>query len=219
VDGVNRGGPSFIYWITNSPSGFNSWAHSHMGRALVVYYEATGEQRILDALDKAYRNYPVPMGSLELTDVNVSGLCNLDALIETYSFTGDKLLLARALSAVQQPDVQSTIRNWRAGKFNPCHAVSAYEIIRLPTLLYPWTGEAKYLEASQDAFHWLGREHLLPYGVTSGEEFLSGVGAFRLTETCDVTADIWSSIWMYRITGFRVHATRNTRVSRFTFHL
>jgi hypothetical protein len=44
---------------------------------------------------------------------------------------------------------------------------------------------------------------LLPYGVTSGEEFLSGVGAFRLTETCDVTADLWSSLWMYRITGER----------------
>ena len=37
--------------------------------------------------------------------------------------------------------------------------------------------------------------------MTSGEEFLSGVGAFRLTETCDVTAMLWSSTWLYRITG------------------
>src|SRR5208282_3309442 len=67
VNGVNQGGPSFIYWKTNPPAGFNSWAHSHMGRALVAYYEATGDRRILQALDKAYRNYPIPMGTLELT--------------------------------------------------------------------------------------------------------------------------------------------------------
>ena len=203
IDGVNQGGPSFIYWISNSPTGFNSWAHSHMGRVLVAYYEATGEKRILDALDKAYRSYPVPMGNLELTDVNVSGLCNLDALLETYSFTGDKRLLERATSAVQRPEVQASIQDWLQGKFNPCHAVCAYELIRLPALLYPWTGEPSYLEATRHAFQWLEHQHLLPYGVTSGEEFLSGVGAFRLTETCDVTADLWSSLWMYRITGER----------------
>ena len=203
VDGVNHGGSSFIYWVTNSPAGFNSWAHSHMGRALVAYYEATGERRILDALDRAYRTYPVPMGTLALTDVNVSGLCNLDALLETYCFTGDQALLERATAAVQRPEVQATIQDWLNGKFNPCHAVCAYEIIRLPALLYPWTGEARYLEASRNAFQWLDRQHLLPYGVTSGEEFLSGSGAFRLTETCDVSADLWSSLWMYRITGER----------------
>jgi uncharacterized protein len=203
VDGVNRGGTSLIYWMTNAPDGFNSWAHSHMGRALVAYYEATGDQRILDALRKAYCAYPVPMGSLALTDVNVSGLCNLDALLETYSFTGDESLLARATSAFERPEVQATLQDWLAGKFNPCHAVCAYEIIRLPALLYPWTGQRRYLEASRQGFGWLEKEHRLPYGVTSGEEFLSGAGAFRLTETCDVSADLWSSLWMYRITGER----------------
>ena len=203
VNGVNQGGLSFIYWVTNSPTGFDSWAHSHMGRALVAYYEATGEQRILDALDRAYSSYPVPMGNLELAGVNVSGLCNLDALLETYSFTGDKRLLERATAAVERPEVQASIQDWLEGKFNPCHAVCAYELIRLPALLYPWTGESRYLEASRHAFQWLDQQHLLPYGVASGEEFLSGVGAFRSTETCDVMADLWSSIWMYRITGER----------------
>ncbi len=96
VDGVNRGGASFIYWRTNPPAGFNSWAHSHMGRALVAYYQATGERRILEALLKVYRAYPVPMGRLELNGGDVSGLCNLDAMLETYSYTGDRQLLERA---------------------------------------------------------------------------------------------------------------------------
>jgi uncharacterized protein len=201
VDGVNGGGVSFIYWITNQPAGFNSWAHSQMGRALVAYYEATGDPRILNALDKAYRNYPVPMGTLDLTDVNVSGLCNLDALLETYSFSGDKQLLARATLAMERPEVQSSINDWLLGRYNPCHTVCYYEIIRIPAMFYPWSGQEKYLEASRKAFAWVDTEHMLPHGVASGGEFLSGIGPFRLTETCDVSASLWSRLWMYRITG------------------
>jgi len=38
VDGVLNGGESFIYWRPQSvlADHFNSWAHSHMGRALVA---------------------------------------------------------------------------------------------------------------------------------------------------------------------------------------
>ena len=203
VDGVNGGGTSFIYWKTNYPTAFNSWAHSQMGRALVAYYEATGEKRILNALDKVYRHYPVPMGSLDLVWINVSGLCNLDALLETYSFTGDPQLLERANAAMKSANVQATVNAWDQNKFTTCHAVCANELIRLPGLFYPWSGDRKYLQATRNAHDWLARDHLLPYGITSGEEFLSGIGAFRLTETCDVTATLWSDIWMLRITGQR----------------
>ncbi len=33
VEGVNRGGNSFLYWQTKPPKGFLAWAHSQMGRA------------------------------------------------------------------------------------------------------------------------------------------------------------------------------------------
>ena len=42
---------------------------------------------------------------------------------------------------------------------------------------YLSTGEPKYLQASLNAFRWFDENHMLPYGVTSGEEFVSGVGA------------------------------------------
>jgi len=53
VDGVNKAdfGTSLIYWKKGSkPEGFNSWAHSQMGRALVALYQGTGDKRVLDAL-------------------------------------------------------------------------------------------------------------------------------------------------------------------------
>ena len=201
VDGVNRGGTSLIYWKQGKPSGFNSWAHSQMGRALVAWYQATGEKRILDALVKAYADYPVPMGHLDFT--NVSGLCNVDAALETYAFSGDRRVLDRVLAAIRSPAAQNSMLQWRDGQFLPGHAVITYEDIRVPALLYPWTDDPRYLQASLTAFAWVEREHMLPYGLASGEEYMSGIGAFRKTETCNVAAGMWSMLWMYRILGER----------------
>jgi hypothetical protein len=201
VDGVNGGGRSFIYWKKDEPEGFNSWAHSHMGRALMTWYEATGDNRVLDAVVMAYAEYPVPMGHLEFN--NVSGLCNVDAMLQAYCASGDRRLLDRMRAAIGAPEVQGSLGEWLDHHFAPGHAVCAYEQARLPALFYLATGEAKDLQATRNVFQWFGDSHMLPYGVTSGEEFLSGIGALRMTETCDVAALIWSTAWLYRITGER----------------
>ncbi len=56
VNGVLHGGDSFLYWRPKSVLNdeFESWAHSHMGRALVAYYQATGKPEVLAALIKVY---------------------------------------------------------------------------------------------------------------------------------------------------------------------
>ncbi len=206
VEGVHRGGNSFLYWRTKPPKDFLAWAHSHMGRALVAWYEASGDKRILDALVKVYAQYPAPMGRLRFDAGDtyiVSGLCNLDAMLETYRFSGDRRILEQVRAALDAAEVQTALREWGDGHFLPGHAVCAYEQIRLPALFYLATGRQPCLEASRRAFRWIDENHLLPYGVASGEEFFAGVGAFRCTETCDVIASIWSNIWLYRITGER----------------
>jgi hypothetical protein len=203
VEGVNRGGTSLIYWRPGEPKGFNSWAHSQIGRALVAWYASSRDKRVLDALVRAYSTYPSPMGHLHFDTGAVSGLCNLDAMLETYSFSGDGRVLGRVRAAIGARDVQSDVGQWLDGRFAAGHAVIAYEQARLPALFYLATGEPKYLRASGNAFRWFDQQHLLPYGVTSGEEYLSGVGALRLTETCDVAACLWSTLWMYRIEGQR----------------
>ena len=203
VDGVNQApfGTSFIYWKPDSkPQGFDSWAHSQMGRALVALYEGTCDPRVLAALVKVYADYPTNMGTLQLGGA-VSGLCNLDAMLETYSFSGDRRILERALQAMAQPAVVQEIQAWRASRLSPGHIVILYENIRLPGLVYPWSGDPNQLQATLGAFRWLDEHHTLPYGVASGEEFASGIGAFRKTETCDVTAMLLAASWMYRIQG------------------
>ena len=101
----------------------------------------------------------------------------------------------------QQPEVVQDIQAWEAGRLAPGHMVILYENIRLPALAYPWSGDPHHLQATLGAFQWLDEHHMLPYGVASGEEFASGIGAFRKTETCDVTAMLLAASWMYRIQG------------------
>ena len=204
VDGVNQAdfGTSFIYWKKGfKPEEFDSWAHSQMGRALVALYQGTGEKRVLDALVKVYADYPTNMGKITLGSDGVSGLCNLDAMLETYSYSGDRRILERALQAIAQPEVAKEIEGWPAGRLSPGHMVIFYENIRLPGLVYPWSNDPQHLQATLGAFKWLDQNHMLPHGVASGEEFASGVGAFRKTETCDVTAMLLAASWMYRIQG------------------
>jgi hypothetical protein len=203
VDGVNKAefGTSFIYWRKGyKPHGFDSWAHSQMGRALVALYQGTSDKRVLEALVKVYAVYPVNMGLIHFSDV--TGLCNLDPMLETYSLSGDRRILERALQALAQPAVEKDFLGWRDGlSLRPGHMVILYENIRLPAVVYPWSGDTHQLQATLGAFKWLDEQHMLPYGVASGEEFASGIGGFRKTETCDVTAMLLSASWMYRIQG------------------
>ena len=219
VDGVNRGGESFVYWqprsilsveMDKANGVFNNWAHSHMGRALVAYYQATGERRILDALVKVYRDYPLPEFSARFYPVN--GMVNLDPMLETYMMSGDEKVLANALAAVRRPGFQEIVAQWNRGELVHGHTVIFYENARVPALMYPWTGDGKLLEATRTALDWAERGHALPIGLVSGEEYLAGIGSTRNVETCNVAAGPWTFGWLLRITGERQWADRMERV-------
>jgi hypothetical protein len=218
VDGVNRGGESFVYWqprsilnveMDKANGQFNNWAHSHMGRALVAYYQATGERRILDALVKAYRDYPLPEFSPVFYPVN--GMVNLDPMLDTYMMSGDEKVLANALASIQRPGFQKIVGQWNSGDIVHGHTVIFYENIRVPALMYPWTGNRRLLDATLATIRWSDERHRLPIGLVSGEEYLAGIGSTRNVETCNVTAGPWTFGALLRITGERGWADRMER--------
>ncbi|MCC6352253.1 MAG: glycoside hydrolase family 127 protein [Verrucomicrobiae bacterium] len=208
VDGVNGGGESFVYWqprdilvaeMDKANGLFNNWAHSHMGRALVAYYQATGEKRILDALVKVYRDYPLPEFQAGFYPVN--GMVNLDPMLDTYMMSGDEAILANALGAIRRPNFQKIVDQWNGGEISHGHTVIFYENVRVPALMYPWTGDRRLLDATLMVLDWAERLHGLPMGLVSGEEYLAGIGATRNVETCNVAAGPWTFHWMLRVTG------------------
>ena len=213
VDGVNHAefGTTFVYWKKNwKPSGFNSWAHSHMGRALLGLYSGSGEKRVLDALVKVYADYPENLGDLHFHDV--TGACNIDPMLETYALSGDNRILARVTAAISQPQVRRTWRSWGAPDTECGHLVITYENIRIPAVTYPWNGREECLEATRNAFRWLEEKHPMPYGLASGEEFVAGIGAGRKTETCNIPAMLLAADRMYRIEGDGAWGDRMERV-------
>jgi len=221
VSGVLDGGESFIYWLPKSvldesvaphpeQAVFDSWAHSQMGRALVAYYEATGDPRVLKALVKVYRDYPSHGFSVK-SDA-VWGGVNVDAMLETYLMSSDRRVLESALATTRRADYREARDQWARGQLTPMHDVVYYEHIRVPALLYPWTGEGDDLAATEKAVEWGEQRYLLPMGLTSGEEYHAGVGATRNVETCNVAASMWTFLWLLRITGDGAYSDRIERI-------
>ncbi|MFN0167646.1 MAG: beta-L-arabinofuranosidase domain-containing protein [Bryobacteraceae bacterium] len=212
VEGVLDGGESFVYWrpLSVLQSTFNTWAHSHMGRALVAYYQATGQPRVLEALVKVYRTYPI--GALRSAFDDVSGATNVDPMIETYLMSGDRRVLENVLAFARTDRYRAIAAAWRQGDLQPGHNVIFYEHLRIPALLSPWTGDPNDLAATLKAIGWHDEHHLLPIGLSSGEEFHAGIGATRNSETCNVAASIWTWLWLSRITGQGSYSDRVERV-------
>ena len=207
VEGVLKRGDNFIYWLPkkaliDSTQGwveFNSWAHSHMGRALVAYYQASGKEKVLQALTKVYRNYSLP--KLIEHFRAVSGSVNIDPMMDTYLMTGDTTIRNNIASFGKTEEYQALRANWNARKLQPGHNVIYYENIRVPALFYLFSGDKKDLGATLSALSWAESTNLLPVGVTSGEEFHAGIGATRNIETCDVSAAINTFDRLLQITG------------------
>jgi len=207
VAGVLKGGQSFIYWLPqkaliDSTQGwveFNNWAHSHMGRALVAYYQASGKEEILQALTKVYRNYSLPLLIEHFRAV--SGSVNIEPMIDTYLLTGDTIIRNNINSFGKTKEYQTLAANWNAGKLQPGHNVIFYENIRVPALFYLTSGNRRDLSATLKGLDWAERTNLLPVGVTSGEEFHAGIGATRNIETCDISAALNTFNRLLEITG------------------
>jgi len=208
VKGVLGGGTSFVYWLppTVLDNNFNNWAHSHMGRALVAYYQASGRKEVLDALVKVYRQYPFP--ALKPTFAKVGGAVNADPALETYAMTGDRAILDRVLALRRDPSYPALVKDWSARRPGYGHNVIFYEHIRVPAMLSAWSGDRSELEATIGALEWNDRESLLPMGLSSGEEWHAGIGATRNTESCNVAAAMWTYLWLARITGEARYADR-----------
>jgi hypothetical protein len=201
VNGVLNGGTSFIYWRPESAVAdpFNSWAHSHMGRALVAYYQGSKDQKVLAALVKVYQRYPVD--NLPSGFEAVSGAVNIDAMSETQRFSGDRLVENNIRAFAARNNYNRVSAAWARQDLHPGHNVIFHEHVRVPALLHQWTGNKRDLLATTAALEWNDKHYLLPIGISSGEEYQAGVGSTRNVETCNIPASMWTYIWLARITG------------------
>merc|ERR1712050_142944 len=80
------------------------------------------------------------------------------------------------------------------------------ELAKIWGMASGWVGNkenrsARYLAATVHAYEQLANRDMLPHGVNSAEEALSGIAPNASTETCDVSDFIHSTTWSLRVTG------------------
>lgn len=211
VDGVLKGAGTFIWWKNDSIvlDGFNNWGHGIMGRALVSYYQATHQPRVLEALNKVYSRYAMlsPTDQHSLETGLVRGSTNVDAMTETFLENGNRTILDSIIAYSNRPLVRQFGQRVmqlddRSHKgFKTVHGVTFYEVSRVPAIASIWNGRKEDRDVSLHLLSWGDKYNLLPYGLASCEEYLSGVGPFHGVETCDIPASMWNYTWQMRIDG------------------
>ena len=180
------------------------WPMAVFWRAIKAYYDRTEDENIPKILERHYLSYTTD--ELE----KWRNIVSIEGMLWTYGKTGNKELLERCEQA------------WNRGKFSDLtpeacfsdqtpfmHGVTFCEELKLPLLLYSYTGNSYYLDAALNAYKVMERDHMLPDGIPSSAEALLGNGnIINSHETCDITDLTWTMGYFLQITGDPVWADR-----------
>jgi hypothetical protein len=186
--------------LGNSTLVGNTWPMSVFFRVLQAKYEHDGDTRIPEALERHYMNFTAN----ELAGGIVGGrnIMSIEGILWTYGKTGNaKLLqLAEDAWAIQDKFAVDETAILSSEPFY-MHSVTFCEMLKLPLLLYAYTGKQKYLDLALTAVRKMERESMLPDGVPSSAEFLLGTDIYHSHETCDVVDLTWTLQHYLAVTG------------------
>lgn len=178
-----------------SETEFGAWPFAVFFRAVQAYYEATGDPRIPTALEKHFLSYTARALAMDRFVVNVEGL------LWTYSITGNKELLQHAVDAWEEGVSAVTQENCLNDEPFHLHGVTMNELMKIPMILYMYTGQEKYLQAALHADYKMETPNMLIDGVNSSTEALAGNDPLASHETCDITDYTWTMGYYLMATG------------------
>ncbi len=183
-----------------SESEWPMWAAGLLGRALVRQYAATGDARVLKALDTAYG------GNRDWVKLGWAG-SNPWPAFATHSWTGNPKIAAALTAFYDQLGDENKKSSWSRYRRMPVpadgndHGVHFLESTTAWALGYLWTGKSEFLEACLAWQRQVERDCMQPHGVPVFDESYGPTGAGRKTETCDVAAFVWSKNMLLWISG------------------
>lgn len=172
-----------------------AWPFAVFFRALKASYEATGDPRIPEALEKHYLSYSLD----ELSDHR--HVVNVEGMLWTLSLTGNDELLTRARAAWDAANAELTQANCLDDKDFHMHGVTMNELLKVPMLLYAYTGEEEYLRAALNADRKMEAANMLVDGCVSSTEHLAGRDPLASHETCDIVDYSWTMGYFLETTG------------------
>lgn len=177
-----------------------TWPMSVFFRVLQAKYEHDGDERIPKALETHYLNFTPDQ--LACGIVGGRNIMSIEGILWTYGKTGNAKLLQLAEEAWA---IQDRFAVDETAIMSPepfyMHSVTFCEMLKLPLLLYAYTGKQRYLDLAMTAIRKVERESMLPDGVPSSAEFLLGNDTYISHETCNVVDFTWTLYHYLAVTG------------------
>lgn len=174
---------------------YHVWPQAVFFRAIQAYYEAKGDETILPALERHFLGMPVSMLGSSRNAINIEGA------LWTYAHTGNEALLQHAVDAWNHGDFWLHDPERLTEPVLVQHGVTACEQLKLPVILYAYTGDRSYLDLALALQKRIEDEDMLPDGVPSSAEYFSGKTANHSHETCDIADYSWTLGYFLMATG------------------
>ena len=231
---MNPNAIAFVYWmdrhdpaqmaeIEKANHGFIVGASGRTTRAMLAYYEATGDERALRALtwcldDPRFYFFgnPITLPAAACDTWRYSGDDKLAKAIDNFFATEPypkKWPAMRYGTPLDTDDVNLTPRpHTKAWDWRRQHGVLFYESILSWMKGTGWTGDARYFANAAAWMDWTDRHCRQPHGVIVADESYGYPGPNRGTETCTVAGDILAYTTRAAITGegrFADHVERS----------
>lgn len=197
-------------------AGDDWWPKMVMLKAMKQYYQATGDQRVIDFMKKYFQFQLVALKNAPLgqwTEWATSrGADNVMMAQWLYQITKDESLLDLAALIESQSFNWSEWfgnRDWviwaatyqNGDRWMHRHGVNVGMAIKSPAINYQRTGDEKYLKALKTGFNDLMTLHGLPMGIFSADEDLHGNDPTQGTELCAIVESMYSLEEIASITG------------------
>lgn len=198
------------------------WPKMVMLKILQSHYNATGDERVVEALTKYFKFQLKELPNRRLDHWtfwgNRRGGDNLMVVYWLYNITGDAFLLelGDVLKEQTHPYThifldRDDIQNhgpfhedqWTAKDATayPFHCVNLAQGMKQPVIAYQKDHDPLHLKAVDKAFADLEKHHGQPYGLFGGDEALHGRALTRATELCTAAEMMFSLEKMMEITG------------------
>ena len=187
---------------TNLADRWWRWPYAQFFRNYMTDYRETEDRSIIDALYKHYLTFTAKDFADDLELANVEEICWL------YGITKDEKLLKMAEEAYRlfKSDIENRNRAGADIQFGsdrePDHHVVVYlELVKIPAILYSYTGKKEYLEEALNGIRKAEEFNMLISGLPSSTEHFTGINELSGTETCNTAVLPHSFGYMLRITG------------------
>lgn len=184
--------------VIRDPKGVNyRWPHVVFFRACMALYDYNKDMRIPLSIRDHYLS--------DSADYSLKRhVMNVEIMAWAYEITGDERLLDMAIKAYDGYNEVCTDdacnRVILSDQKPYIHGVTYNEFAKLGAILYRYTGNESYLNASVVTMKRAEKEFMLPGGCICSNEHMNSNHYYQSSETCNISDMTWTLGYLMKIT-------------------